>query len=244
MNKNTFFEYNESQAHTGYRSAVLYKEQGDTKYRFLCASETVPFPFGSKESFEFNLLNSRSIGQVEGKATVEQKEIELLYTRNNAFLFEQLKDKVIDFMSITPQMVGYKYHGTISFRPNDAGNDIHRGTYTITPMGVSDVPYLKAREEVLEPLFFEDVIPDEVILSTDNASGVKINVKVVGDYDALYSYAPINADGKIGSKSSLEAEDGILTLPATEGLYVVYAEPQTLDVYKYSGCFTTIYLTK
>ena len=244
MNKNTFFDYSENQAHTGYRSAVLYKEQGDTKYRFLCASETVPFPFGTKESFEFNLLNSRSIGQVEGKASVEQKEVELLYTRNNAFLFEQLKDKVLDFMSITPQLIGYKYHGTISFRPNDATNEIHRGTYTITPMGISDVPFLKAREEILEPLFFEDVIPDEVVLSEGNLDGIKLNVGLVHKYDADYSYATIDADGKVGEKQTATATGGVLTLPSIAGLYIIYAEPKSTDKDKYSGCFTTVYVTE
>ena len=81
MEKDALFQYNESQAQVGYKSAVLYKKQGDTKYRFLAASETVPFPYGTKDTFEFDLLNSASKGMVDGKSSLEQKEVKRSNTR-------------------------------------------------------------------------------------------------------------------------------------------------------------------
>ena len=244
MDRDMFYHYNESQAQVGYRSAVVYREQGDTKYRFLAASETVPFPFGTKETYEYDLLNSASRGMVEGKSTLEQSEIELLYTRNNAMLFEKLKGKVVDFMSLTPQGVGYKYHGTISFRPNDATADIHRGTYTITPMGVSEVPIWLARQECYEPLFFVDVIPDEISISSlgTEATGVKINVGLVDGYVADYKYDTILAttNKETGTQSAITVANGVIELPKVAGLYVIYAYPKTADNTKYSSCFTTV----
>lgn len=247
MDKNTFFGYKENQASTGYGSAILYKKQGDTKYRFLCASETVPFPFGDKETFEFNLVNSPVIGQVAGKETLEQKSIELLFTRDNAFLFETLKNQVLDFMSISSQMVGYKYSGTISFRPNDATNDIHRGTYVITPMDADPTPYYMAREEILVPMFFADVIPDEISIASlgDENTKIKINVSLRGNpTGATYSYDTISATSNkpTGAKSTLTPIDGIVELPKTKGLYILYAEPSTAMSTTHSGCFTTIYI--
>lgn len=244
MDRDTFYQYEESQAQAGYRSAVLYKEQGDTKYRFLCASETVPFPFGTKETFEYNLLNSGSIGQVEGKSQIEQKEIELLYTRNNAMLFETLRGRVLDFMSITPQKIGYKYHGKISFRPNDATNDIHRGTYTITPMGANEVPLWKARNECLEPLFFADVIPDEINMSNIKTETIPLNLSLVNNYaSAKYSYATVGEDNNVGTtETDITVDKGIGNIPKSEGLYVIYARPAEGDKEKYSSCFTTVYV--
>lgn len=244
--KNTFFGYKENQASTGYGSAILYKEQGDSKYRFLCASETVPFPFGDKETFEFNLLNSRVVGQVAGKNNLEQKSVELLFTRDNAFLFETLTDKVLDFMSMTSQGVGYKYSGTISFRPNDASNDIHRGTYVITPMDADPTPYYTAREEVLAPLFFADVIPDEVSLASlgTDATTVDINVSLRGNIQgATYKYDTISTttNKPTGTQTSLTANNGIIGLPKTKGLYIIYAIPASETTH--SGCFTTVYIT-
>jgi hypothetical protein len=245
---NTFYQYNESQAKTGYKSAVLYKEQGDTKYRFLCASETVPFPYGTKDTFEYDLLNSASKGMVEGKNSLEQKEVELLYTPNNAYLFEKLKDRVLDFMSLTPDRIGYKYHGKISFRPNDASADIHRGTYTITPMGASEVPYFMAREECYTPLFFADVIPYEISLANldSTTEAVPLNLGLVGDYQgATYKYDTFSAttNRPSGTPTSLPVDKGIGSLPRTKGLYIITAEPKSTDVSTHSGCFTLVYIT-
>lgn len=242
---NTFFQYKETQAQAGYKAAILYKEQGETKYTFLCASETVPFPYGSKETFEFNLLNSPVIGQVEGKDTIEQKEVELLYTRNNAILFEKLKDRVLDFMALTPQMVGYKFSGKIAFRPNDATNEIHRATYTITPMDAETTPYYKAREEVLIPLFFADVIPDEISISklgTDATTiSINVGVKNAGSATVSYEYTTIGADNKEATPKTIEASNGLIQLPKTAGLYVIYAKPSTSTTH--SKCFTSVYIT-
>lgn len=245
MANDMFFGYQESQAHAGYRSAILYREQGESKYRFLCASETVPFPFGTKETFEYNLLNAATLGQVEGKDSIEQKEVELLYTRNNALLFEKLKGKVLDFMSLTPQMVGYKYNGTIAFRPNDASNDIHRGTYTITPMSADTTPYYMAREEVLVPLYFASTIPDEISLASlpQDATKISINLAVKNADSANFKYDTIVAstNRETGVLKEITITEGVGELPKEKGLYVIYAEPTTTGTH--SGCFATVYVT-
>jgi hypothetical protein len=242
MQKNAFYGYKENQASYGYRSAILYREEGQSKYRFLCASETVPFPFGTKETTDFNLMNSPIIGQVEGKDTLEQKEVELLYTRNNAILFEKLKGKVLDFMSLTPQMICYKFSGTIAFRPNDASSDLHRGTYTITPMDADPTPIYRAREEALIPLFFNTAIPDEISLSEVN-NKPKINLGVTGG-EATYEYDTISAttNKETGSRTTLTVTKGVAELPAVADLYVIYAIPSTTSTH--SECFTTIYITE
>jgi hypothetical protein len=247
MEKDTFYQYNESQAQAGYRAAVLYKKQGDTKYRFLCASETVPFPYGTRDTFEYDLLNSSSKGMVEGKNTLEQKEVELLYTPNNAYLFETLKDQVLDFMALTPDKIGYKFHGKISFRPNDASADIHRGTYTITPMGADEVPYFTARGECMQPLFFADVIPYEISISSlpTTETMVKLNLGLVNGYkSAIYKYDTIETatNKPSGTQATLNVASGVGSLPKKAGLYIIYAEPAEADATKYSGCFTLVYI--
>ena len=246
MEKDALFQYNESQAQVGYKSAVLYKKQGDTKYRFLCASETVPFPYGTKDTYEFDLLNSASKGMVDGKSSLEQKEIELLYTPNNAYLFETLKGQVLDFMSLTPDKVGYKYHGKISFRPNDATADIHRGTYTITPMGASEIPLFMAREECYSPLFFADVIPYEIsIADLGTATDVKLNLGIVGDpTGVVYKYDTFSTttNKPSGTQTEITVTKGIGSIPKTKGLYIIYAEPSTAMATTHSGCFTLVYV--
>ena len=247
MEKDALFQYNESQAQLGYKSAILYKKQGENKYRFLCASETVPFPYGTRDNVEFDLLNSATKGLVEGKMSLEQKEVELLYTPNNAYLFETLKDQVLDFMSLTPDKVGYKYHGKISFRPNDATSDIHRGTYTITPMGASEVPLFMARKECYTPLFFADAIPYEISLSTlaTTDESVKLNLGLSGGYSTeeyYYQTFDENTNKPTGERTKITVENGIGSIPKSAGLYIIYAEPKTTDLLTHSGCFTLVYV--
>lgn len=244
---NEFYQYNESQANVGYKAAVVYKRQGDSKYRFLGASESVPFMSGTKDTFEFDLLNSPSKGNVEGKSNSEQKEVELLFTPNNAYLYETLKNEVLDFMSLTPDGIGYKYHGKISFRPNDATADIHRATYTITPMGIDETPHFMAREECYIPLFFADVIPYEISLASldPTSETVSLNLGLVGDYTgATYKYDTISAttNRPTGTSTTLTVTNGVGSLPRTKGLYVITAEPKTADVSTHSGCFTLVYI--
>lgn len=246
MEKDALFQYNESQAQLGYKSAVFYRKQGDTKYRFLCASETVPFPYGTRDNVEFDLLNSATKGLIEGKMSLEQKDIELLYTPNNAYLFETLKDQVLDFMSLTPDKVGYKYHGKISFRPNDATSDVHRGTYTITPMGASEIPLFMAREECYSPLFFADVIPYEIsIADLGVETAVKLNLGIVGNPTGVtYHYDTFSetTNKPSGTKTELTVTKGIGSIPKTKGLYIIYAEPSTVMATTHSGCFTLVYV--
>ena len=165
VNKNTFFQYKESRALTGYKSAWLVKNtDGGAKglYSLVCASETVPYVFGDKETHEFDLLQSPSIGQVEGKTSLEPQDIEVLHHRDNVYRFEQLKGKVLDFMCINAEFVGYKFTGTVDYRPNNAEGDINKATVTITPMSADTTPVYDARPLIADTICFKNAIPATV----------------------------------------------------------------------------------
>ena len=183
FNENTFFQYKESRALSGYRSAWLIKlPDNDNKYSLLTASETVPYPFGDKDNFEYDLLQSPVIGQVEGKTSLESKDIEVLHHRDNAYRFEKLKGKIWDMMCINGEYMGYKFTGTIDYRPNDAEADINRATVTITPMDAETIPVYNAREEIIETLCFANAIPATIKLTQSidlsvKQSGAQISVE-------------------------------------------------------------------
>lgn len=249
MANNALTSYKENQATLGYGAAIFYKETGETKYKFLVASETVPFPLGDTETIEYSLVNMAAKGQLKGQYNTEKKDVELLYTRDNAVLFEKLKDRVLDFMSVTPQKIGMKFNGTVTYKPNDAGTDVHKGTYTITPMSIDTMPHFMAREEMKTPIFFADTIPEEISLAdlAVDATSVKISVNLSGGYsDAQFSYDTFekSTNKPTGTPTPVTATNGIIELPKTTGLYIIYAEPKTTDVENYSGCFTTVYVVE
>jgi hypothetical protein len=159
VNENSFFQAKETRALSGYKSAWLYKDLDLGKYCLVGATESVPYVFGDKDSYEFDILQSSTKGQVEGKPSLEPKDIEVLHHRDNAYRFNKMKGKTIDFMSINAEFVGYKYTGTLEYRPNDAEADVNRATVTITPMSADATPVYNARDEIAETLCFNSAIP-------------------------------------------------------------------------------------
>lgn len=234
LDNNTFFKYLEHNAQSGYKAAWCVKEQGADKYSLLVASETVPSVFGAEDSFEFDLLQSPVKGKVKGKPTLDDKEVEVLHTRDNVLRAYRLKDKVLDFLYVDSQFVGYKYSGTLSYRVNDAGNDILKGTFTIVPMSADPDPIMDCRGMVEETLCFENAIPDTV------TAGATIDASVVQDVTATYSYVKIDTYGNETPDTTAitGGTNGKLTISSTaSGLYGI-----TVSATGYASWTTTIYV--
>lgn len=231
IEKDAYFKYLEHKGQTGYRAAILVKEQSAQLYSLLVASETVPSVFGTPDSFEFDLLNSPVKGKIAGKMSLDDKEVEVLHHRDNVYRFEKLKNKVLDFMVVDSNFVGYKFSGTIAYRMNDASADVLRGTYTITPMSADPNPVLDARSLCQETLCFEDVVPDTA------KAGDKINLSVVQtSANATFTAAKINANGTETPEVSA-ISDSVFTAPTGGGLYAI-----TASATGYASWTTTVYV--
>jgi hypothetical protein len=225
IEKDSYYKYLEHKGQAGYRAAILVKEQSEQFYSLLVASETVPSVFGTPDSYEFDLLNSPVKGKIAGKMSLEDKEVEVLHHRDNVYRFEKLKGKVLDFMVVDSNFVGYKFSGTISYRMNDASADVLRGTYTITPMSADPNPILNARSLCQETLCFADVVPDTIPART-GTSATTITLSVVqSDAKVTYTVANIAADGKETSDASA-ITNSVFTAPSTGGLFAITASAE------------------
>lgn len=235
VDNNSFFQYNETRAQSGYKSAWLVKRPNATKYSLVGATESVPYVFSDKDTFEFDILQSPTKGQIEGKMSLDAKTIEVLHHRDNAYRFNKLKEAgTLDFMVINAEFVGYKFVGTIDYRPNDAEADVNRATVTITPMSAQATPVFNARPEVEETLCFASVIPetikvgDTIDLSVTQAN-VTPTVKAVSIAD--------------GSNSETDATALVTTTDikkvtiSTAGLYAL-----TVTATGYASWTTTVYV--
>lgn len=191
MDIKSFYNYQEHRGQSGYGASILVKEQNADKYSLLIASQTVPAVFGSQNSFEFDLLNSPVTGKIAGKMSLEDKEVnDVLLHRDNVWRFQTLKGKILDFLYMTPDFVGWHFTGTVSFRPNDASADVLTGTYTIVPMSADADPILDCRGIIQETLCFADVIPENITI------GDKINLSLVQtSATATYQIFEISANG-------------------------------------------------
>lgn len=235
IDKNAFYKYNETRALAGYRSAWLVKHPDDNnnKFSLIGATESVPYVFGDKGTLEFNLLQSPVIGQVEDKSTLEAVEVEVLHHRDNAYRYEKLKGQTLEFMSINAEMMGYKFVGTLDYRPNTAESDVHRATVTITPMSAQATPVYNARPEVIETLYFNSNIPAEIKV------GEKIDLSVQ-QVETPTVKAVLIADG---TNAETDATSNVISTNIKEttitaaGLYAI-----TVSASGYASWTTTVYV--
>lgn len=235
IDKNAFFKYNETRALSGYKSAWLVKHPDDAsgKFSLIGATETVPYVFGDKGTMEFNLLQSPVIGQIEDKMTLEAVDVEVLHHRDNAYRYEKLKGKTLEFMSINAEMMGYKFVGTLDYKPNTAESDVNRATVTITPMSAQTTPVYNARPEVIETLCFKANIPatikttDTIDLSVEQTETPTITAVKIAD----------GTNEETDATASLVTTDITKVTISAAGLYAI-----KVSATGYAAWVTTVYV--
>lgn len=162
-------KYCDKRAMSGYGSALLYYDpsdsdekdsQGNYLYHLLLPLESAPTVSGSIDTFDFDILTCPSKGQVEGKESLDQKDVDFLWHRDNVARLEALQGKVLEFLVVYQDFTARAFTGTIKVRPQDAGADIMRGTFTITPLSAVATTFLDARELIKDTVMFTNAIPD------------------------------------------------------------------------------------
>lgn len=216
----------DKKAISGYGSALLYRDAqaGDTKYHLLLPLETVPAVNGSVDTFEFDLLTCPTKGQVEGKESLDQKDVEFLWHRDNVKRLESLQGRVIDFLAVYGDMTGRKFSGTIKVRPNDVSNDIARGTFTITPISASTTTEYDVSAIIQDTVSFASTIPAKLEISltaTSPASVECLRDPTTADFTVSSSSTAITATKGTGAftvqkgTSAKVGDTAIITVTAT-----------------------------
>lgn len=169
-------KYCDKRAMNGYGSAFLYKESTETLYHLVLPLETAPSVTGSVDTFDFDLLTCPSKGQVEGKESLDQKDVDFLWHRDNVARLESLQGRVLDFMVVYQDFTARTFSGTIKVRPQDADADIMRGTFTITPLSASATTILDARDLIQDTIMFTNAIPSNVTIVGDEEKEIILSV--------------------------------------------------------------------
>ena len=163
-------KYCDKRGISGYGAALLYKDSNETLYHLLLPLETAPSVSGSVDTFDYDILTCPSKGQVEGKESLDQKDVDFLWHRDNVRRLEELQGKVIEFMVVYQDFTARTFTGTIKVRPQDAGADILRGTFTITPMAASSETILDARDMIQDTVIFKAAIPASISVVNGSAT--------------------------------------------------------------------------
>lgn len=164
----------DKRAMSGYGSALLYKEANESLYHLVLPLETAPVPNGSVDTFDFDLLTCPSKGQVEGKESLDQKDVDFLWHRDNVARLEALQGKVLEFLVVYQDFTARAFTATIKVKPQDAGADIMRGTFTITPLSAVSSTFLDARDLIKDTVMFSNAIPAMVEVETGKTFSTEI----------------------------------------------------------------------
>lgn len=235
--------YRESKARSGYGACLMFIDPLATdnvkdKYRLFIPLETVPSIEGSVDSFEFDLLNSPVKGKVGGKESLDDKDVEFLWHRDNVKRLEQYENMVLNFMVVYADFTAKKFIGTIKVRPNDVSNDVARGTFTITPMSAETKTVYDCRSEVVATAAFVTAVPDSVTLSvtTDKTSGKSYSLKVEPTTATLSasldkaSVATVNVIDKTLTITPVAVGTALITVKATATDYAIWEQTIAVEV--------------
>lgn len=192
-------EYCDNRVMSGYNSMLLYKTGNDDKYHILMPLETVPSVNGSTDTFDFDLLTCKSKGQVEGKESLDQIEVDFMWHRDNIVKLEDLQGVVLDFMVVYRDYTARTFTGTIKVRPQEAGADVMRGTMAITPMSASLKTILDARDLIKPTVGFVNKIPTDIVITDANG------------YDVVVETDPARATATISAKFEDNETDFVAT---------------------------------
>lgn len=239
LNENSFFNYVEGRGQSGYRGSILVKDPDNGtngKYSMLVPSTTVPSVFGSSDSFEFDLLNMPTKGKIAGKPSIEAKEVEVLYHRDNAYRFYKLRGKTLNFLVISEEFMAYSFVGTIDYRPNDGSADVWMATYTITPMSAEPTPIFDARPLIATTLNFKVAVPKEVKVDEKVDLANVWNVSDVS-FKVVKIEAETNKETVAESTTDYEVEENNISFK-TNGLFAVTVSDPAGE---YASWTTTIY---
>lgn len=172
---NSTHNFNETRATTGLNSALFVKRANETKYYLFMPGTETPFPGGSYDTVEISILQSKNKGKLLGKMNIDDEEVKFMLHRDNVVRMQEYTGEQLDFLSVTPDGLGYKSTGTVEYSPDNATEgDPLTGTYTIAYSGKEDKATIDIRPYVQDTILFNCAIP--VSINVDNAEESTINI--------------------------------------------------------------------
>lgn len=168
---NLFDKVDDTRGQTGIGTQLNIWDSTLGKYKLFMPLETVPSVVGSTDTVEIDLLTSSSKSKIEGKSSVDDKDVEFLWHRDNLRLLRSIVGEQHRFMVSYPDYTGWKFTGQIKYRPNDASSDKLTGTFTLIASSVDDVEIEDVREYMARTCVIDSVVPSSIELLASEVSG-------------------------------------------------------------------------
>lgn len=178
------------------------------KYVLFLPLETLPSVVGSVNTVDHDVTTSKSIGKIEGKMTIDNKEITFLWHRDNLVRLNEHLGEQCDFLVSYRDGTGWKFSAKYNYKPDDAGaSEKTTGTLTLIPNAVDDVATLDVTDVMARTCIITTAIDGEIELKANETKTYSLVANVDG---ATYPKPE-------SSNSNITAEITTNTLTITAG---------------------------
>lgn len=215
---NFYDKFDDTRGQNGIGTQLNIWDDTLKKYRLFMPLESVPAVVGSTESVEVDLLTSSMKTKIKGKTSVDDKDVEFLWHRDNLRILRNAVGKQLKFLVSYPDFTGWMFEGEIVYRPNDATSDKLVGTFTIIANKVDDRETEDVRDMLARTCFITSLVPSTIDLS----SGKTITIDLTASSDTATFTAESNNDsitasvsGKVLTISGTDSGNAIVTIKAS-----------------------------
>lgn len=172
---NIFDNYDDTRAQSGIGSQLNIWDEGLQKYVLFIPLETVPSVVGSTNTTEVDLLTSSTITKIEGKSTIDDKDVTFLWHRDNLKRLRKYAGKQCKFLVSYPDYTGWTFEGKISYKPDDGTSDKLTGTFTLIANKVGDREIEDVRPMMAKTCLITSIVPFELKLGTSKSQTINLS---------------------------------------------------------------------
>ena len=205
-------------------AALFAKRGGETKYSLYLPLTNIPATGSANETIDTTVTTARQNTSVAGRSNPGQKECTFQAHRDN---YEKLKEdygKVIDFLQINPDGVGFKFQGKVTFYQDEVSIGANlTAKLVITVTNSEELPINNIYDLIQDTAIFETAIPAVVKLAADGEELVTVEVDPVE--------ATVTAKSEATSIATATLADKVLTIKAVaKGSAIVTLEAKATGV--------------
>lgn len=165
------------------------------KYVLFLPLETLPSVVGSTNTLDHDVTTSKTIGKIEGKKTIDNKEITFLWHRDNLVRLNEHLGEQCDFLVSYKDGTGWKFSAKYNYKPDDSpASEKATGTLTLIPNAVDDSATLDVTDLMARTCIIATLLDGELDLKASGTKTYTLTANVDGaTYSATSSNTAITA---------------------------------------------------
>lgn len=160
------------------------------KYSLFVPTESVPSIVGSVETVEHRPTTARNVGQIKGLTTLDNKDVNYLYCRQNNEVLDKYLGSVQKFLTSYPDGSGWKFSAEYTYKPDDLES---------SGKGVGIITFIPTEADTSYTPDISDIFANTCIATNMTTSKVKLNKNHLSETITL---ALSNASGTVEVEST------------------------------------------